>query len=134
MSEPQKSSVQAVAGAAAAARGAFRFVLGVFAGLLIVPAIAAAVYFAFWLVRPPPPLPGVYVTPGAEISRAGGVRASWKGGGESVRQICRDACDDLVFVSPRVKPVELRDRSGVAVERHGRPWRPAPEFVGGYRP
>lgn len=81
-----------------------RWVAGYLVGLVVVSLLVLGGMAAEARLRTPGPS-GPFVSAGAELSRAGARSIVWQQLGESLRQTCRDECDDIWFNSLPGRPV-----------------------------
>ncbi len=110
--DPSERSALAQVGGAV-----LRFAGGYAVGLIVVPVVMLGVWTVQARLRAPGP-PGPFVSVGADLSRAGVRSVVWQQPRESLRQTCRDGCDDIWFnYPPMPKAVEVSGPSDPA-------WRP----------
>jgi len=94
-----------------------RFVIGFAMGFLALPVAGASALALLILVeqgdRGPTEIPASFWTEGYKVTQAGGVRVRVeRGDAEVTQQVCREACDDLIYWIEAAERVEVRDDAG----------------------
>jgi hypothetical protein len=92
-------------------RPGLAFAAGYVLGLLGLPLVLGGATYLYLVadakLSKPATTATVFVSSGAELSRARATSIVWRRSDEVLRQTCRDACDDIAFRHGRPRVAEL---------------------------